>query len=485
MTTLDRRRFVQGSATIFALSACASIPKPRVRSPNEEIRVGVIGLRGRGRALIDGLRALPNVRVVALCDVDLAVLAREVARFEGRDESVVAHQDLRELIERQDVDVIATATPNHWHALIAVWSCQAGKDVYLEKPVSHNIWEGRQIVKAARRYGRIVQTGTQSRSSRAIAEGIEFVRAGNLGRIVLARGLCYKPRQSIGKVPGPQPIPSSLDYDLWCGPAPRGPLLRKNLHYDWHWDFATGNGDLGNQGIHQMDICRWALGESRLAPRVLSIGGRFGYDDDGNTPNTQMVFLDYPDAPLLFEVRGLPRDLAAQSEDWNGSMDSYQGARIGVIVHCERGSLRIPNYTSAVALDEAGEEIQSWKGADDHFANFIDCVRSRRVEDLNADIEEGHVSSALCHMGNVSHHMGRTLPPEQALERLRATPAAAETFERMRAHLAANAVDLGRTPFTVGPWLAFDPSREVFEEPGANRWLARSYRDSFRVPARV
>jgi len=183
---------------------------------------------------------------------------------------------VRKLLDDKNIDAISTATPNHWHALISVWACQAGKDVYVEKPVSHNVWEGRKIVEAARKYNRIVQTGTQSRSSAALREAIAWVQAGNIGKIKIARGLCYKPRPSIGKVDGPQPVPESINYDLWCGPAPKTPLMRTKLHYDWHWVWATGSGDIGNQGIHQMDICRWATGKAELSPRIVSVGGRLG-----------------------------------------------------------------------------------------------------------------------------------------------------------------------------------------------------------------
>lgn len=502
MTRITRRRFVGGaSASVFGLGmfACrtGTVVRSAPRSPNEEVRVAVVGLNGRGRNHVDALRRLPHVRVVGLCDPDEDVLGRERSKFVERGEDVATTRDLRRFLDLPDVDAISVASPNHWHALQAVWACQAGKDVYLEKPVSHNVWEGGQIVAAARRYGRIVQTGTQSRSSDAIQAAIRWLHAGNLGRIRLARGLCYKPRRSIGKVSAPTPPPDSVDYDLWTGPAPLVPLMRRRLHYDWHWVGATGNGDVGNQGIHQMDIARWALGEEELPPHVVSIGGRLGYDDDGDTPNTQMVVLGYGRAPLIFEVRGLPRDRATQGSDWGaGGMDDLNGVKIGVLVECEGGSLRIPNYSSAQALTHDGEEIQTWNGASDHFANFIDAVRSRRVEDLASDIREGHVSSALCHLGNVSHALGE---PMSADELRRTTPgvapgssgtpgaadAAGETLERMLAHLGANEVDLAATPLIAGRALTLDPRRERFDDPEA-RWLAtREYRAPYVVPERV
>ena len=220
---------------------------------------------------------------------------------------VEKYGDLRKLLENKDIDGISTATPNHWHALITILACQAGKDVYVEKPTSHEVWEGRKAVEAARKYGRIVQAGTQSRSSLLLKEAFEWVRAGNLGKIQVARGLCYNRRGSIGKLEGEPKVPATVNLDLWCGPSPLEKPHREHFHYDWHWFWQTGNGDIGNQGIHQMDIARWGLGKSELAPSVLSVGGRFGYEDDGQTPNTQFAIHNYGDCLLIFEVRGLPK----------------------------------------------------------------------------------------------------------------------------------------------------------------------------------
>ena len=435
---------------------------------------------------VEAFRRLPGVRVVGLADVDASVLAREAKRFEERGEKVEAVADVRRLLERDDVDALSIATPNHWHALQAIWACQAGKDVYVEKPVSHNVWEGGQLVRAARKYGRIVQAGTQARSARGIAEAIAWLRAGNLGKIELARGLCYKPRQAIGKVTGPQAVPSGVDFDLWTGPAPKKSLLRRNLHYDWHWVFDTGDGDVGNQGVHQMDIARWALGEDGLPRATLSAGGRLGYDDDGETPNTQLVLHDYgPDRPrLLFEVRGLPRAAELQADGWTAEdMDELCGARVGVVVHCEKGTMRFPDYEGAVAFDRAGKELARFAGSEDHFANFAEVVRSRRVEDLAADVREGHVSSALCHLGNVAHRLGRAVSPAEARAELEREPAAAEALERMLVHLEQNGVDLGAAPLTLGAAPPFDPAGERFADETAQRLAQGAYRVPFAVPA--
>ena len=492
----NRRDFLKTSALTAAAFATPSFlsaaSASRVIGANDEIRVAIVGFNGRGKDHIGGVRSLQKkgekVRIVAYCDVDSEVLAKGVADAEKAGEKVTGYTDLRKLLENRDIDVVSIASPNHWHALGAIWSVQAGKDVYLEKPVSHNVFEGRKIVEAARKYGKIVQTGTQSRSSHAIKEAVEWVRAGNLGKIKVARGLCYKPRNSIGKVSGPTAIPANIDYDLWCGPAPKVPLMRKNLHYDWHWVWDTGCGDLGNQGIHQMDIARWFLGEMALSPKVFSVGGRLGYVDDGETPNTQFVYHDYAQAPLIFEVRGLPSSKSViKNGGWgSNNMDRYHGGSVAVVIECEGGHVLVPNYSSATAVDNAGKEIKKWSGAKDHYDNFYAAVRSRKHTDLNADILEGHLSSALCHTGNVSVRLGKTLKPEEIKDRLKSNPTANETFERMAAHLAANEVDIAATPLAFGEFLEMDPKKEKFtNNRKANQMLTRDYRKGFVVPNKV
>jgi len=484
-----RRTFLQASGGAFFSMAAMGFAVPTQRlafGKDDEIRVAVAGIRSRGVAHIEGLRKLPNVRVVALCDVDSGFLGREVAKFEKRGEKVDGYRDFRELIKREDLHVVSLATPNHWHALQTVWACKAGLDVYVEKPVCHSLGEGLRMVAAARDYKRIVQVGTQSRSSYAIRDAITWLHEGHLGEIKLARGFCYKPRKSIGKVSGPQEIPRNVDYDLWTGPAPMRALERKQLHYDWHWDSTTGNGDLGNQGVHQVDICRWALQEPGLPTEILSVGGRLGYDDDGNTPNTQIIWSQFASAAMLFEVRGLPRDIKAQKEDWGGGMDRYQGVKVGVVIDCEKGSLRIPDYSSAEALDLDGKSVKKWNGAKNHFANFITAVRSGNPADLNAEIVEGHLSAAPCHLANLSHQLGRTASAAQITAALGANPAMSEAFQRMTAHLLANDVDLEATPLTLGRALLAGNttlSQAMEADPSTKPWLFRDGRGEFRFPS--
>jgi predicted dehydrogenase len=479
----NRRRFLK-SAAMASVAAPAALWS-KVPGANEDIRVAVVGFNSRGQDHIDNFRKLKGVRVVALCDVDRTVLDQTASKLAAEGNPVATFTDVRKLLEQPDIDAISTATPNHWHALISVWACQHGKDVYVEKPVSHSVWEGRQIVKAARKHHRIVQTGTQSRSSPALQEAVAWLKEGKLGKIQFARGLCYKPRQSIGRVSSPTRVPDTIDYDLWCGPTPLLPLFRKRLHYDWHWVYQNGNGDVGNQGIHQMDIARWFLGERRISNGVLSVGGRLGYFDDGDTPNSQIVIHDYDTAPLIFEVRGLPKSKIFQAPElWTKNMPEYHHTQIGVVISYEEGIVVIPSsYNEVVIQDNRGNEIKRFQGSGNHYLNFIQSVRSRRRSDLNADIEEGHVSSALCHLGNISHRLGEKLGPPALRERLKNNEVATEALGRLMEHLEANEVDLIRNPLTLGALLEIDSVNELFYDNAPANHLLREYgRPPFVVP---
>ncbi len=476
MSQISRRGFVAGS---MAAGAALALPFSRAYGANEQIRVAVIGLLGRGGSHLGGFKD----HVVAVCDCDEDVLNKKGEEFDkhvGRKVDRIV--DYRKLLERDDIDCISIATPNHTHAIMSIEAAQAGKDIYCEKPVSHNVWEGRQIVHAADKYNKIIQCGTQSRSSPSLHEAVEYVRSGKLGKILHAVGTCYKPRKGIGKLDKPLNIPATVDYDLWCGPADKVDLYRPKLHYDWHWDYNTGAGDMGNQGIHQMDIARWFLGEAKIAPRTISIGGRVGYDDAGNTANTQIVYHDYEAAPLIFETRGLPKSKEAQ-KNWGGSMDNYRGSQIGVIVQCENGYVVIPSYTQATAFDNDGKQLQSWNGGGDHYANFLKAVKSRKRTDLNADIVEGHISSALCHTGNISHMVGGPATADEIASTVRSNDLLADSFDRMAKHLRANEIDIDASTLTLGPWVEFDVDKEVAtNNSDANQYVKREGRKPFVVP---
>ena len=487
--TVSRREFMVKSVAggVTALGALAAPAWAKPLGANDDIRVAVVGVRGQGNYHVRLYGKVPGVRLVALCDIDEAVLEKRAGELAAQGVQVAKYTDVRKLLESKDIDAVSIAAPNHWHSLMTVWACQAGKDVYCEKPVSHNVWEGRRLAEAAARYNRIVQAGTQSRSDEALIELAAYLRSGQLGKVLRARGFCYKPRPSIGKVAGPQPIPEGVDYDLFCGPAPLEPLRRKQLHYDWHWVWATGNGDIGNQGIHEMDMCRWMLGEDTLPSRVFSFGGRFGYDDDAETPNTLVSVLDYPSAPIIFEVRGLPAKSGANY------MDHYRGVRIGISIECEQGYFT-GGGGGGIVYDNAGKRIKALPsaGGGDHIPNFIQAVRSRKTQDLKAPILGGHLSSALCHLGNISYRLGAEAPIAELRAQTASRADVAETVERFAGHLAANGIDLAQATPVVGPVLEFLPGEERFASRAeydmgawANRLLKDDYRHPFVVPDKV
>lgn len=480
MSRTTRREFLEES--LLAAAAAAVAPglgqaqaqeqkdKPLIKH-EDALRIGVIGVRGRGRGHVGAYKRSRNAIVAAICDADEGVIGRAMRAAP----KAKYHRDVRSLLDDDSIDAVSIATPNHWHSLAAIWALQAGKHVYVEKPISHNVTEGRRLVEAAAKYGKIVQHGTQGRSMKATRDAIEWLRGGGLGTVQLARGLCYKRRESIGKVDGPQEPPASCDYDLWTGPAEMKPLLRKNLHYDWHWVFETGNGDIGNQGAHQMDIARWGLGKDEHPHRILSCGGRLGYDDDGTTPNTQIALFDYGDRSLIFEVRGL-------------KTAPYKATKIGVVFHCEHGYLVVGSYTKVVAFDLDGKVVKVFTGAGSHFENFLAAAMSGKRDLLTADCLDGHLSASLCHLANISYRLGKWQKLAATDTPFGANEATNESFRRMRSHLVENGVDARHTDYSRGAELAFDPERERFAGEGsaaADALLTRVYRKPFVVPEKA
>jgi predicted dehydrogenase len=494
MTKQSRRTFLKQAAGAAGAAAAYSVLPTRARADvNSQIRMAVVGFNGRGKSHIGGFKD----QLVALCDCDSQVLNRTAADFEkkhGRKLEKV--NDFRKLLDRKDIDAISIATPNHSHSLIAILAVLAGKDVYVEKPISQKVWEGRQLANAAAREKKIVQCGTQARSFNSLRQAVDYVRSGKLGRIQYVVGTCFKPRPDIGKSAMPLAIPKQLDYELWCGPAAKVDLYRPvknsqggyNPHYDWHWDYNTGCGDMGNQGIHQMDIARWFLGEPTLSPRIVSFGGRFGYEDAGNTANTQVVLHDYEPAPIIFETRGLPKSKEARKDfgTWQSSMDKYHGSQVGVVVHCEHGMVvSTSKYDEVKAFGPDGEVIDTFSGGGEqaHFKNFLDVVRSRQRGDLHADVLDGHLSSALCHTGNISHQLGEAQTAKDILASTEKHQRLHEGIERMFAHLRANEVDIDKPVITAGAWLEMDPASERFNNnKHANELLRRQDRKHFAVP---
>jgi predicted dehydrogenase len=411
---MDRRNFIVSSAA--ALSAASSA----FGSPGDTVRIGVVGIGGRGPSHLNGYGKLPNVEIAAICDIDDSHIAKGLGILEKAGKpKPQTYKDIRKLLEDKNIDAISIASPNHWHTLMTIWACQAGKDVYVEKPCSHNIFEAKQIVAAARKYNRMVQQGSQIRSSVAIQDAMQQMRDGLIGDVYMARGLCFKWRDTIGHAL-PEPVPAGVDYDLWTGPSPMHQFTQNRFHYKWHWFWDTGNGDLGNQGIHEMDVARWGLGV-KYPVKVSAVGGHFMFDDDQETPNTLNCAFEFNESGkrkmLEFEVRHWMSNHEGTVGDatYMGNAPAPEKPKrgqdsIGNIFYGSKGYVTMDSYQSWQSWlgKEQAEGPKGNKGGD-HFANFINAVKSRKREDLHAEIEIGAASTVLVHLANISYRVGRTI----------------------------------------------------------------------------
>jgi len=420
------------------------------------------------------------LEVAALCDVDERVIPRAAKLVEDRTgKKPVFVKDLRKLLEDKSIDAVSIATTHHWHALATLWAMQAGKDVYVEKPLSHDVWEGRMLVDAARKYGRVVTQGSQRRSWPSHIQAIQFLHSGKLGMLKSVHGVCYKRRDSIGKKPD-GPVPPGVDYDLWLGPAPARPFNPNRFHYNWHWFWDYGNGDLGNTGVHDMDLIVWGIRRKELPGRAVSLGCRVGYEDDGETPNTQIAVLDYGDLPIVYEVRGLPSPAYREA----GAVSIRY---VGVIFRCTDGYL-VASLDGVAAFDSKGEKIRDFGGrAEDepHFRNFVDAAKNRKPDAVRVGVLDGHLGSGFCHLPNVSYRLG-TQESFNAEEPFPGFAAGNECYRQVRDHLKENGVDLAKARFRMGRALTFDPRSETFAgDPEANRLLRRDYRKPFAMPDAV
>ncbi|MGB7395237.1 MAG: Gfo/Idh/MocA family oxidoreductase [Pricia sp.] len=442
----SRRSFIKKTAVAgTGVIAAPTIVSANVFGANDRINAAVLGINGRGKNHISSLMELENVRVATLCDPDMNLLEAQKKEFKEKyDQKVSLEQDLRRVFDDKDIDVVSIASPNHWHALSVIWACQAGKDVYVEKPGSHNIWEGRKMVEAANKYDRIVQHGVQLRSSPAVNEAIGLLRDGYIGRIYMARGLVFRWRPSIGDK-GTSPVPKGIDYDLWTGPAQKRPFTENLVHYNWHWHWDYGNGDVGNQGIHETDLCMWGL-DVGLPTKITSMGGKFLWDDAKETPEVLTSTYNYPEENKIiqFEVR-----------PW--CTNTEQGVTVGNIFYGEKGILVVDGYnkyktfmgqdrTPGKSGDDGGKEASGMDrgagGTTGHFANFIEAVRKHDKSILNGPVETAHLSSGLAHLGNIAFRLGKVLD--------------------------------------------FDPKTEKFvNDPEADKMLTREYREGFAVPQSV
>ena len=496
---ISRRSFV-GKTVALAGGVALATGSARMVSPNDKIGIAIVGAGGRSRSHISAWLKDSRTEILYVVDIDEAAgnsKCDAIAKEQGTRPTFVT--DMRRAFDDQSVNAVSTATPNHWHALCGIWAMQAGKDVYIEKPISHNIAEGAALIAAAKKYKRVCQTGTQCRSHSAIQDAVKFMNDGGIGEVNFARGLCYKRRKSIGPL-GDYPMPENLDFNRWSGPAqftdPK--ITRTRFHYDWHWQRLYGNGDSGNQGPHQTDIARWGLGITEHPASIISYGGRLGYQaerkddsyvDAGDTANTQVTIYDYGKKCVVFETRGL--ELKPSGDDELNRLfasKKKRGNKIGVVFYGSEGYLVQKTYTSCVAYDKEFNEIKKFSGGGDHFGNFLDVCETRRMDELNADARVGHLSAGLSHLGNISYYLGEEnkISPAEASEVLKGVKSLddnEETLSRTLQHLTDNGVDLEKTPISLGPQLKFDTHNEVFvDSPEANAMLTREYREGFVCP---
>jgi len=487
MSKISRRNFIKNSIAATAGSYLA-VSSHRsfvtgVRGANNEVRVAVAGIHSRGGAHVKHFQSLPGVNVVALCDPDSEVLSKGVTQLKDKTgASVSGYADVRELLDRKDIDALVIAAPNHWHSLMTVYACQAGKHVYVEKPVSHSIEEGRGMVNAAHKYNRIVQAGTQHRSCPAVKNAAADIQAGKYGKVQWVHCSKLGARDTIGKVTTPQPVPEYIDYNLWAGPAPMTPVMRKQFHYDWHWQWNWGDGEMANWGIHYIDDFRHILGWDDVPAKVVAAGNRFAWDDNGETPNMHFALFDYDGLPVVVDIRNLPDPKRKGGK--SGAV--YLGSRGGNWIQCEAGSIRIARG-GGWFYDNDGKRVKQYKGdaGAQHAQNFIDCVRSGRRQDLAAEIEVGHLGTAVCHQANVAWRAGAEAALDEVRESVKQHEDALNTLKDMLEQLEGNEVNLAREKFVLGPALTYDRKTERFVGEGAeraNKYIACSYREPFVMP---
>ena len=474
--THSRRSFLASS--ILSASALSAT---RVLGANEKIKVGMIGLGGRGTGSAKWFNGIDDVEIGYLCDVEQKNLDRAKQLYP----TAKTTRDMRFVMEDKDIDAVVISTCNHWHVLAAIWACQAGKDVYVEKPISHNIWEGRQLVKFARKHDRIIQGGTQQRSDSLQTEIKEFLDTKELGAIKYVRCNRYGMRSSIGKRETPLEIPESCDYNMWLGPAQDLPIYREKFHYDWHWNFNTGNGELGNWGPHILDDLRNVVfrDKVKLPKRVIAGGGRFGWDDAGETPNTHFVYMDTGSYPVIMDVHNLPRGKGIKGGD------IYQRRRTNsfLIIECENGYYA-GGRGGGAAFDKDGKRIRRFKGSGggEHANNFIKGMRNRNRAELAAEIEEIHYSSAWCHLGNISWRLGHHFERGEAEDKVKDFQPWKDVLNDFQGHLESNEIDSDQANIQLGVMLEIDAANETFVGPTATQpaldMLTRDYRRGFEIP---
>jgi predicted dehydrogenase len=474
----SRRNFVGGLSM-----AAMAMPGRSVLGANEKINLGFIGIGGRGGGHVGSFGGKKDVNVSYLCDADIKRAAGKAGKYPGAKSTT----EMKQLLDSKDVDAVVVSTCNHWHVLASVWACQAGKDVYVEKPVSHNIWEGRKLVEAARKYDRIVQGGTQQRSDPMQAEIKAFLDSGKIGKMKWVRCNRYGVRGSIGKRSTPLKPPEEVNYDQWLGPAQDIPIMREKFHYDWHWDFNCGNGELGNWGPHLLDDLRNVAFRDKAAypDMVVSGGGSLAWHDAGTSPNTHFTYMKVGDIPVIVDVHNLPLQKGVRGSD----IYRHRKSRAFLIIECEGGRYE-GGRGGGHAYDADGKKLKQFKGdaGRAHAQNWLNAVRSRKKETLNAEIEETHYSSAWCHLGNISCRLGKAYDEQQARKAVD-FDGWDMVIDDFHNHVSKNEIDLSKESVRLGPMLHIDGEKETFTgssaTPEALALLGREYRKGFEVPDKV
>jgi predicted dehydrogenase len=481
-SAVTRRQFLTSVAAAgvgVSLAGCAckgasaSFNK-RVYGANERVNIGIIGLGGKGGAHLGDFKDVPNCQIVAVSDADsdhMNKAGNGIAKF----------QDFRKLLDRKDIDAVVIAAPDHWHCLAAIMAFQAGKHAYVEKPVSHYIWEGRKMVEAARKYDRIVQAGTQQRSCPAVQECAKDVQSGAYGKVQWVHCSKLNARKPIGKVDAAQQPPATVDYNLWAGPAPMSPVMRKEFHYDWHWQWNWGTGEMGNWGVHYLDDLRHIMGWKDVPSTLMAAGNRW-WDDNGETPNMHMCLMEHNGVKIVIDIRNMAD--AGRGGD-EGAI--YLGARDGNYIMCENAFIRMTRGGGKAFDKNTNKMIKQYKGTGGtgHNVNFVEAVRAGSNKTLAAEIEVGHQSTVFCHLANVGFRVGKEIPVEELRASLKDHEDAVNTIESMLTQLEGQKVDIKAKPFIAGPKLTYDTVNETFT--GANADLANKYvrlqgREPFVVP---
>ena len=485
----NRRDFLKLTAAGGAalLGGCATIPAttrklPIHRIPSDIVRIGMIGIGGKGSSEVSEVLKQKNARITALCDVDSTHVQSNKATLEKHGvKDVATFTDARKVLERDDVDAIIISTPNHWHALLAIWGCQAGKHVYVEKPVSYNLFESRQLQLVAGKYGCVVQAGTQNRSDVGLIPAFAKLRSGAFGKIKRITIVVYRNRTSIGRAPGPCVIPPTVDFDLWCGPAPKVPPHRLKLHYDWHYFWATGGGEISNQCPHELDLTRWVLGNPPPPRRILTMGGRFNFHDDGEAPNTALVIYDYPGVEVVLDMRSLP---AAPGVD---ESPAWKNQRTGLVIDTDQGYFA-GGRGGGKFFDRDGKPVEVFHGdgGEDHLPNFLQAILKADDSKLRAPVAQGADSACLSHFANLAYRTGHATNLGEMKNAVSGNSAASELLDRTLEHLKINGWDGKAEPMTLGGWLEWDQEKYQFTGgsnfDAANALITRDYRAPFVVP---